>query len=114
MMFRLGGNLNRGRRRKPIAAFAAALVFFAQLLAVSHYHQTDSVRRFGAQAQVLTDDGLCALCTLAFHLPLNPAALPTIERPQIDLFTTEAFVPRFLQLRPYSLSRTRAPPSSVA
>lgn len=110
MMFRLGGNLNRSRRRKPVAAFAVVLVFAAQLLAVSHYHQTDPVRRFGARAQVLTDDGLCALCTLAFHLPLNPAATPTIERPQVDAHPAETPVSRTLGSRPHSLSQTRAPP----
>jgi hypothetical protein len=111
MTFEPGTGKNANGWRKPVAAFAAALILVAQLLAVSHYHQTDPVRRFNAQAQVLADDGLCPLCTLAFHLPLNPAAAPAIERPQLDICAAETTVPRYHVLRPYSLSRTRAPPS---
>lgn len=114
MTLRLGGNKDARGARRTLGAFAAALVLAAQLLAVSHYHQSDPVRRFNAQAQILADDGLCALCTLAFHLPLNPAASPSIERPQIDARPLEQPIAHVIGLRPYSLSLTRAPPTATA
>jgi len=97
--------------RKSLGVFAAALILGAQLLAVSHYHQTDPVRRFNAQAQILADDGLCALCTLAFHLPLNPAAGPNVERPQVDVRPVDQPAAHVIYSRSYSLNRTRAPPA---
>ena len=112
MTFRLGGNKDASAR-KSLGAFAAALILAAQLLAVSHYHQTDPVRRFNAQAQILADDGLCALCTLAFHLPLNPAAGSSLERPHIEVRPVEQPVAHVICSRPYSLSQTRAPPAAT-
>jgi hypothetical protein len=111
--FRLGGNKDARGARKSLSAFAAALVLASQLLAVSHYHQSDPVRRFNAQAQILADEGLCALCTLAFHLPLNPAIGPSLDRPQIDTRPIEQPVTHVIGLRPYSLSQTRAPPAAT-
>ena len=113
MTLQLGRDRDWAGRRKLVAISAAALIFVAQLLAVSHYHQTDRARRFNSQSQILADDGLCALCTLAFHLPLNPAATPTIERPQVDAKPAETPVSRPLISRPHSPSQTRAPPSIV-
>jgi len=111
--FRLGGSKDARGARKSLSAFAAALILSAQLLAVSHYHQTDPVRRFNAQAQIFADDGLCALCTLAFHLPLNPAAGPSLERPQIDVRPVDQPVAHVVGSRPSSLIQTRAPPAAT-
>ncbi|HJU28258.1 MAG TPA: hypothetical protein VJ718_03760, partial [Candidatus Binataceae bacterium] len=54
----------------------------AQLLAIAHFHRDDPRRRIGARPMVVADDGLCPLCLLVFHAPFNPAALPTVERPE--------------------------------
>jgi len=111
--FELGGKRNAARGPlKAIASFAAAIVFAAQLLAISHYHQVDPVRRYNAQAQIFADDGICALCNLAFHLPLNPAASPYLERPQIDARAVDQPVAHVIGSRAYSLSQTRAPPAA--
>lgn len=113
MTFQLGGTKDASGARKSLGVFAAALILGAQLLAVSHYHQTDPVRRFSAQAQILADDGICALCTLAFHLPLNPAASPTLERPKIDVRPVDQPVAQVVGSRPCSLIQTRAPPATT-
>lgn len=112
-MSRLTGHRDARGGRKSLSAFAAALIFGAQLLAVSHFHQTNPVRRFDTQAQILADDGLCALCNLAFHLPLNPAANQNVERPRIDTRRVDQPVARVTGSRPYSLTQTRAPPAAT-
>ena len=65
---------------KSIALFGAVLILAAQFLALTHFHQGNPTRQLNAQTQVVADDGLCALCILAFHAPLNPAATPALER----------------------------------
>ncbi|MGH7932335.1 MAG: hypothetical protein ACREQN_04110 [Candidatus Binataceae bacterium] len=92
---------------------AAALLLCAQLAAVAHYHPSDHSEGINAQAQVVPDGGLCALCILAFHLPLNPAAQPALERPQIEMQPAEPAAPQTRIFRPLLASLTRAPPPAA-
>src|ERR1700674_4624849 len=59
---------------ESIALAGAALILAAQFLALTHFHQRSPIRQFNAQTQLVADDGLCALCNLALHAPLSPAA----------------------------------------
>jgi hypothetical protein len=97
---------------KSIALAAAALIFAAQLLAVAHFHQGNPIRQFIAHTQVVADDSLCALCNLAFHAPLNPAATPSIAHPYAELRLVEAAVATLHVSEPFSSCRTRAPPAA--
>lgn len=111
MTFQLGRSKDAARGSlKATVSFAAALILAAQLLAISHYHQADSAP-FNAHAQIVTDDGLCALCALAFHLPLNPAATPMVQRPQVDVRPADRAERYVIASRSHSLSLTRAPPT---
>jgi hypothetical protein len=61
----------------------------------------------------VVDDGLCALCLLAFHAPFNPPATPIVERPEASappLVLPAASIPLAL---PDSAFRTRAPPAHL-
>jgi len=110
-MIRLGSNRTATVAAiKTVALIAAALVLGAQLLAIAHFHQADPTRRLNSRPAVVADDGLCALCILAFHMPLNPPTLPGIERPEASappLVLPPAHAPVSL---PSSAFRTRAPP----
>jgi hypothetical protein len=109
---KIGVLIRRGAR--PIALFAAVLIFIAQLLALGHFHQRNSIRQFNAQSQIATDDGLCALCILAFHAPVNPAATPAIAHPHAEVRLVEIAVARLHVSASYSSCQTRAPPAASA
>jgi hypothetical protein len=79
----LGALIRRGA--KPIALFGVVLILAAQFMAVTHFHQTNRTRQFNSHTQVVADDGLCALCNLAFHAPVNPATIPAFESPLVDI-----------------------------
>jgi hypothetical protein len=97
---------------KSIALFGAALILTAQILALAHFHQRNATRQFNAQNQVVADDGLCALCILAFHAPVNPAAAPAIARPYSEIRLVEMAVARLQAYASYSSCQTRAPPAA--
>jgi len=80
------------------------------MLSLAHYHQTDPTERINAPAGIVADNGLCALCILAFHLPLNPAALPAIEQPQIYTRNGNLPLPRVVYSRADTAFSIRAPP----
>jgi hypothetical protein len=99
---------------KSIALAGAVLIVAAQLLALAHNHQGNPTRQFNAQTQVVADDGLCALCNLAFHAPLNPAASPSIARPYAEPRLLDAAVASVHVSTPFSSCQTRAPPAAIA
>jgi len=106
------GALIRGYA-KPIARVVGILILGAQLIALGHSHQGNLTRQFNAQPQVVADDGLCALCLLAFHTPLNPAATPAIARPYAEIRLVDASVTSLYVSIPFSSCRTRAPPGVI-
>jgi hypothetical protein len=98
---------------KSIALVGTALIVAAQILALAHFHQGNPTRQFNAQTQVVADDGLCALCNLAFHAPLNPAAAPAIARPCAEVRLTDAPVAGHHVSNSFSPCQTRAPPGAT-
>lgn len=106
------GALIRGYA-KPIARVVGILILGAQLIALGHSHQGNLIRQFNAQPQVVADDGLCALCLLAFHTPLNPAVTPAIARPYAEIRLVDASVTSLHVSIPFSSCRTRAPPGVI-
>jgi hypothetical protein len=99
---------------RSIALAGAALILAAQFLALTHFHQRNPIRQFNAQTQLVADDGLCALCNLALHAPLSPAATPSIARPYVEIRLADAPVASLHVSNPFSSCRTRAPPAAVA
>jgi hypothetical protein len=110
-MLRLSGTAaaERGALKK-VALAVAAVTFAAQLLALAHYHQTQPTERISAPAGIVADNGLCALCIVAFHLPLNPGVLPAIEQPQICKRSGHLPLPRVVYSRVDAAFSIRAPP----
>jgi len=106
------GALIRGYAKR-IALVVATLIFGAQLIALGHSHQGNPTRQFNARPQVVVDDGLCALCLLAFHTPLNPAATPAIARPYAEIRLVDASVTSLHVSIPFSSCQTRAPPAAI-
>jgi hypothetical protein len=100
-------------RAKSFARVSALLILVAQLFAVAHFHQRNITRQFNAPTQVVADDGLCALCLLAFHTPLNPAVTPAIARPRAEIRLVDASVTSLYVSIPFSSCRTRAPPGVI-
>jgi hypothetical protein len=98
---------------KSIALFGAVLILAAQFLALTHFHQGNPTRQLNAQTQVVADDGFCALCILAFHAPLNPAAMPALERPHLAIRLSYAALARPRSADSHALSQTRAPPLAI-
>jgi hypothetical protein len=98
---------------KSIALFGAVLILAAQFLALTHFHRGNPTRQLSAQTVVAADDGLCALCILAFHAPLNPAATPALERPLVDVRLVDAAVVRPRTSDSHALCQTRAPPPAL-
>lgn len=105
------GALIRGYA-KPIARVVGILILGAQLIALGHSHQGNLTRQFNAHPQVVVDD-LCALCLLAFHTPLNPAATPAVARPYAEIRLVDASITSLYVSIPFSSYRTRAPPSVI-
>ena len=100
------------RRGKPLVLFAGILIIIAQLFALGHFHQRNSTRQFNAQNQVVADDTLCALCGLAFHAPVNPAATPAIACPYAEVRLVEITIAWLHLSSSYSSCQTRAPPAA--
>jgi len=98
---------------KSIALFGAILILAAQFLALTHFHQGNPTRQLNAQTQVVADDGLCALCILAFHAPLNPATMPALVRPHLAIRLSYAALARPRTADSHALSLTRAPPAPI-
>ena len=98
---------------KSFALVGAILLLGAQLFAVAHFHQRNPTRQFNAQTQVVADDGLCALCSLAFHAPFNPAATLSIARPFAELRLVYAAIALPHVSIPFSSCQTRAPPAAI-
>ena len=98
------------RSARSIALFGAVLVLAAQFLSLSHFHQGNSTRQFNPQRLVAAEDGLCALCILAFHTPLNPAPVLAIEHPDVEIQRTDIAIARLHVADSFSSYRTRAPP----
>jgi hypothetical protein len=114
-MIRLGSNRTATVAAvKTMALIAAALVLGAQLLAIAHFHQADPTRRLNSRPAVVADDGLCALCILAFHMPLNPPALPAVERPEASAPPLVLPPAHALSSHSRSVWLTRAPPMLAA
>ena len=97
---------------KSIALFGAVLILAAQFLALTHFHQGAPARQFNTQTQVVADDGLCALCILAFHAPLNPATTPALERPLVEARLVDAALARPRDADSHASCQTRAPPTA--
>jgi hypothetical protein len=114
-MLALGKNDGTAARGvvKSVALIAATFVFAAQLVAVAHYHQGRFEPSAAAQAAVVPDSGLCALCILAFHSPINPAAQAAISQPQGEIHAAESAVPNSYVSHPLPSWLTRAPPPSA-
>jgi hypothetical protein len=106
-----GTSIRRGA--KSIAHFCAVLILAAQFLALAHFHQSNPTRQLNAQAQVVIDDGLCALCILAFHAPLNPATTPAIARSHAEFRLVAVAAAPLHVFDSYSSCRTRAPPAAI-
>lgn len=97
-------------RAKSIALLGAVLILAAQFLALAHSHQLNPTRQFHVQSQVVADDGLCALCTLAFHAPFNAATTPAIASLSMEIRLLFAEVGGLRVSDPPSSCQTRAPP----
>jgi hypothetical protein len=100
------------RSAKSIALLGALLILTAQFLALAHFHQGNPTRQINAQNQIVPDDGLCALCILAFHAPVSPAATPAIERPYAEIRLRDVAIARPHVHASYASCRTRAPPAA--
>jgi|GEM_PF-532016 len=107
----IGGLIRR--RAKPIALVGAVLILAAQFLALTHFHQGNPTRQINAQTRVVADDGLCALCILAFHAPLNPAATPSIEHSYAEIRLVDAPIASLHVSDSFSSCQTRAPPAAM-
>jgi hypothetical protein len=107
----IGASIRRGA--KSIALLGAAVILAAQLLALAHSHQANPIRQFNAQRQVVADDGLCALCTLAFHAPFNPATAPAIANLGTGIRLLLDVVAGLPASDPFSSCQTRAPPAAI-
>jgi hypothetical protein len=98
---------------RAIAFFAAGLVLSAQLLAGAHYHRDALTDRVNARATYTVDGGLCPVCLLAFHLPLNPPASPAIARPEPRVQAAPRYSYHASWSFNLSLPLTRAPPQAL-
>lgn len=101
------------RSLRRLALIAAALLLFAQTAAAAHYHPQLASARASLAPVVNVDAGVCALCLLAVHFPANPAATPSLARPQPALSALATAAPERAVVPDRTSAPTRAPPSRV-
>jgi hypothetical protein len=98
---------------RRIAVAGAALILFVQLLGAIHWHPANFDNAASASAALSVDNGLCAVCLLAFHSSLNPATVPTLAHPLRELaMAPVAGCAGFSAFDPAS-HLSRAPPVSL-
>jgi hypothetical protein len=96
---------------RRVALAGAALILFAQLLGAAHWHPANLDRTASASAALSADSGVCAVCLLAFHTSLNPAAAPALVHPQRAVSKAPAARVAVLSSLEFASHLTRAPPS---
>lgn len=104
----------RSRRGSDAGRFAlviAILLIFAQTAAAAHYHLRPANERANLSPVTGAGNTFCALCLLAFHVPVNPSAAPAVMRPQPVLNASVAQAPEIATSIGHSSAQTRGPPA---
>jgi hypothetical protein len=96
---------------RRVALAGAALILFAQLLGAAHWHPANLDRTASASTALSADSGVCAVCLLAFHTTLSPAAAPALVHPQREVSKASAARGSALGSLELGSHLTRAPPS---
>jgi len=105
---------NVGRRGAGrLALLAAALVLFAQSVAVAHYHPRPNDGRASLSTVASAETGQCVLCLFACHFPVSASAAPAMMQPQAADQVALAPSPYRAHATDRSPAQTRAPPSVV-
>ncbi len=96
---------------RPLAVLGAVLIVAGQLAAAVHSHETIATERSSACAELSADNGLCALCLLAFHSTPKPSAAPSITRPDVGFNSAVRAAEGFVESPVCASTQTRAPPA---
>ncbi len=109
----LAFEIQRRRWMRGIAGFVAAILLLIQSVGAAHFHPLPSQRKYVANAAVVADNGLCALCLVRFHSPAVFVVAPHPTAPALAELTS----PCVTSTQPPSSYRShlfgRAPPASV-
>jgi hypothetical protein len=96
-----------------LAPIAAALLLFAQTVAVAHYHPRFDSEHPSLATVVNAETGQCALCLFACHFPVSASAAPAMMQPQPAYNVALAPSPGRAHATGRSPAQTRAPPLVV-
>jgi hypothetical protein len=109
---RLGRDISGGRSiRRALALSSVVALLLGQLAASVHTHTASASDRVNAAAELSADNGLCALCLLAFHSTPEPSAAPALHRPDIRPEPVGETVAGFVESPAFARAMTRAPPA---
>ena len=100
-------------RTRAISIFGAALILLAQLIGVSHFHESAISHNGVASPQIITDAGLCPICQLALHSPGSIAQASTVARAPAVAETIFITAPSRSESVVFSAARVRAPPVTL-
>jgi len=100
-------------RTRAISIFGAALILLAQLIGVSHFHESAVLHNGVASPQISTDAGLCPICQLAMHSPGSIAQASTVARAPAVAETIFITAPSRSESVVFSAARVRAPPVTL-
>ena len=102
-------------RRSLVAAAPPQCVseVVAQLIGVSHFHESAVSHNGVASPQISTDAGLCPICQLALHSPGSMAQATTVARAPAVAETIFVTAPSRSDSPAFSAARVRAPPVTL-
>ncbi|HEY6420383.1 MAG TPA: hypothetical protein VIX59_15410 [Candidatus Binataceae bacterium] len=98
------------RFARSLAVFGAVVIIAGQLATAIHTHQIFQTQRVGSAAELTIDNGLCALCLLAFHSKATPGPAPTLARPEVQLRAAPEAAASSIESFDQSCAMTRGPP----
>jgi len=100
------------RNLRIAAAFAAALIVFAQLAGAAHFHSFGDSHH-STQAQISADADLCPVCLIAFHAPAASSPAITQFLPSLESGSTFVASRVEISLTAFEVPLGRAPPASI-
>jgi hypothetical protein len=99
-----------GTLKRRIAIVGAVLILAAQFVGVIHWHRAAPSDQITAHSELALDNGLCALCLLAFHSNFSPSTGPVVYHGAVATRQTVCLLRDVVLSSRSASTPSRAPP----